>query len=137
MRLRSTAAAGVLLTAAVSLGFSGTAHAADLDCANFATQAEAQAVLVADPSDPNRLDANHNGVACEEYIYGASSATSTTAPAATTSGQVSTRPAGAVAAGDGSSAADSSVLPYVLGGLAFAGAGGAAVAARRSSRSAA
>jgi len=38
---------------------------------------------------------------------------------------------GAVAAGDGSSAADGSALPYVLGGLAFAGAGGAALAARR------
>ena len=137
MRRRSTAAAGFLLTAAVSFGFSGPAHAADLNCADFATQAEAQVVLVADPSDPNQLDANHNGVACENYLYAPSSATSTTASPAPRSGQVSTRPAGAVAAGDGSSAADSSVLPYVLGGLAFAGAGGAAVAARRRSRSAA
>jgi Excalibur calcium-binding domain len=137
MRLRSTAAAGVLLTAALSLGFSGTANAADRDCPDFASQAEAQAAFDAVPGDPERLDANNNGVACEEYGYAAGSPTSTKAPAATTSGQVSTRPAGAVAAGDGSSAADGSVLPYVLGGLAFAGAGGAAVAARRSSRSAA
>ena len=49
--------------------------------------------------------------------------------------QVSAQPAGAVAAGDGSSSTGgSNALPYVLGGLAFAGAGGAAVAARRSSR---
>ena len=137
MRLRSTAAAGVLMTAALSIGFSGTASAADLDCGNFATQAEAQAVLLADPSDPNRLDGNNNGQACEEYGYSGTSApaapTISATTGATTSGstQVTTKPAGAVAAGDGSSSQDGSMLPYVLGGLAFAGAGGAAVAARR------
>jgi len=135
MRLRSTAAAGILITAAVSLGFTGTAGAADLDCKDFATQAEAQANLVANPSDPNGLDANHNGQACEDYAYtGASTSTAGTSTTGTTSGQVSTRPAGAVAAGDGSSSEDGSVLPYVFGGLAFAGAGGAAMAARRNSR---
>ncbi len=35
----------------------------DLDCADFATQAEAQAVLEADPSDPNHLDGEGDGVA--------------------------------------------------------------------------
>lgn len=49
--------------------------------------------------------------------------------------QVSTQPSGAVAAGDGSSSGDQgSALPYVLGGLAFTAAGGAAFAARRNSR---
>ncbi|TFV55474.1 CHRD domain-containing protein [Geodermatophilus sp. DF01-2] len=49
--------------------------------------------------------------------------------------QVSTQPVGAVAAGDGSSSADGgSALPYVLGGLGLTAAGGAAFAARRSSR---
>jgi len=44
-------------------------------------------------------------------------------------------PDGAVAAGDGSSSTDQgSTLPYVLGGLAFTAAGGAAFAARRGSR---
>lgn len=38
----------------------------DLDCANFATQAEAQAVYDQDPSDPNGLDADNDGIACEE-----------------------------------------------------------------------
>jgi hypothetical protein len=37
----------------------------DLDCADFATQAEAQAALDADPSDPNNLDGDADGVACE------------------------------------------------------------------------
>lgn len=38
----------------------------DLDCADFATQAEAQAEFDADPSDPNGLDADSDGIACEE-----------------------------------------------------------------------
>jgi hypothetical protein len=42
----------------------------DLDCANFATQQEAQAELERDPSDPNNLDADGDEVACETYPYG-------------------------------------------------------------------
>lgn len=38
----------------------------DLDCADFATQQEAQAEYDADPSDPNGLDADSDGSACEE-----------------------------------------------------------------------
>jgi len=130
MRLRSTAAVAVL-GAGLSLPLAGTAVAADLDCADFATQAEAQAALVADPGDPNRLDADDDGQACEDHVFG--SVSSTSAPS-----QVTARPVGAVAAGDGSTATEEhSALPYLLGGLAFAGAGGAAVAARRSSRTSA
>lgn len=35
------------------------------NCPNFGSQAEAQAVLRADARDPNRLDADRDGVACE------------------------------------------------------------------------
>ena len=35
------------------------------NCVHFARQADAQAVLRADPSDPNRLDTDRDGVACE------------------------------------------------------------------------
>ena len=42
----------------------------DLDCVDFATQEEAQAVLERDPSDPNRLDADNDGIACEELAGG-------------------------------------------------------------------
>jgi len=35
------------------------------NCSDFANQAQAQAVLRADPSDPNRLDTERDGVACE------------------------------------------------------------------------
>lgn len=41
-----------------------------LDCADFATQQEAQAEYDADPSDPNGLDADSDGVACEENAGG-------------------------------------------------------------------
>lgn len=37
----------------------------DLDCSDFASQAEAQEALNDDPSDPNRLDADSDGEACE------------------------------------------------------------------------
>ncbi len=37
----------------------------DVDCIQFLTQAEAQAAYNADPSDPNGLDADGDGIACE------------------------------------------------------------------------
>ena len=36
----------------------------DLDCEDFSTQEEAQAVLDDDPDDPNNLDPNTDGIAC-------------------------------------------------------------------------
>jgi hypothetical protein len=36
----------------------------DLDCEDFQTQEEAQAVLDEDPADPNNLDPNQDGIAC-------------------------------------------------------------------------
>jgi micrococcal nuclease len=38
----------------------------NLDCASFATHEEAQKVLEQDPSDPNYLDGDGDGVACED-----------------------------------------------------------------------
>ena len=126
MRLRTSAAAAVVF-AAVSVPLTGTALAADVDCADFPTQAQAQAVLVADPSDPNGLDGNRNGTACEDHSFTGAPAPVTTAP------QVATLPAGSVAAGDGSTDA-TDPLPYALAGLALAAAAGCAVAARRTHR---
>ena len=40
----------------------------ELDCSDFGSQEEAQAVLNADPSDANRLDADSDGEACEEQF---------------------------------------------------------------------
>ena len=40
-------------------------HGDAYNCGDFASQAQAQAVLRADPRDPNRLDADNDGIACE------------------------------------------------------------------------
>ena len=121
MRIRKSLAV-LTLAIGVSVPMAGTALAVERDCADFASQADAQAALVADPTDPELLDANHNGIACEDFDYAAG-------------GQVATPPAGGVATGDGSTLdAEAGVLPFVVGGLGLVAAGGAAVAARRSAR---
>ena len=63
--LLATAAMAMLVATPAAL-----AQAGDLDCADFATQEEAQAMLDADPSDPNGLDADGDGVACETLPSG-------------------------------------------------------------------
>ncbi|NIJ14639.1 hypothetical protein FHU38_005040 [Saccharomonospora amisosensis] len=128
MRLRQ-AAAVLVLAAGASLTLAGTATAQDrgLDCPNFPNQAEAQKVYNQDTSDPHRLDADNDGIACERN--GPPSLTSVTTPTTTmpttspptsrptethsatstqftstaAGDQVQKMPSGAVAAGDGSS----------------------------------
>jgi len=59
----------VLLLAALCalavLAVTPPALAQDTDCSDYSTQAQAQAVLEADMSDPNGLDADDDGIACE------------------------------------------------------------------------
>lgn len=43
---------------------------ADLSCEDFEYQQEAQMVYFRDESDPNKLDGNDNGLACEESLPG-------------------------------------------------------------------
>ena len=52
------------------LASSAWAQTSDRDCKDFATQAEAQAVLDADPSDPNGLDRDNDGMACDDFDFG-------------------------------------------------------------------
>jgi hypothetical protein len=63
-------AIGLLATFAVA---AGPAAAADLDCSDFSSQAEAQEYLL--PGDPHRLDADSDGIACESNPCPCSSAT--------------------------------------------------------------
>ena len=49
----------------------------ELDCASFSSREEAQAELESDPSDPNNLDADDDGQACETFDYGSGSAQTT------------------------------------------------------------
>lgn len=60
---------GLLIALALVFGFTTQADAQDLDCDDFGSQAEAQANLEANPNDPNRLDANNNGLACETFDF--------------------------------------------------------------------
>ena len=46
------------------------------DCASFGSRESAQAELERDPSDPNNLDPDGNGRACEDYDYGSSATNS-------------------------------------------------------------
>jgi hypothetical protein len=51
------------------------------DCASFGSQESAQAELERNPDDPNNLDPDQDGQACEDYDYGEDGATNTTASA--------------------------------------------------------
>lgn len=57
------------LATALALGLVGPAayggHSGDKDCGDFATQEEAQAHLEAHQGDPDGLDGDKDGIACE------------------------------------------------------------------------
>ena len=119
MRFRHALTVAVL-TAAGTLPLAGAADAQpDRDCADFTSQAEAQEALDGRVGDPERLDANDDGVACESYFReaAATSAAPSTAPSRTSApeaeeddeakegdeeGQVTVLPQGGVDTGDGS-----------------------------------
>lgn len=110
MRLRTFSAAA-LLAAATAVPLAGTAFAQDRDCADFASQADAQAAL--QPGDPERLDADDDGQACETYEY-APAAASTSDDGGTS--QVTATPVGGVEAGGG----PSDPITQLVVGLIFA-----------------
>ena len=56
------------------------AQADQYDCASFGSQQSAQVELDRDPSDPNNLDSDGNGIACDDYPYGGSVAASSVSP---------------------------------------------------------
>ena len=152
MHIRSLAAA-IVIAAAATLPLAGVAVAVpDRDCSDFATQEEAQAALL--PGDPERLDDNDDGVACESLPHGdpparrsaEPSASRTVKPSASRSaepgnrnrgGQVRTKPKGSVDTGDGSGAPHRAPADAVFTLVGMVGLGTAATvrcAAVRSSR---
>ena len=90
----------------------------DLDCAQL-TYDEAQAVLADDPSDPNHLDGDHDGVACERNPR----------DYRTVCDDYDGYPVGAVATGDSAPVVAPGVAT-ALGGLALAAVAGAGVTRR-------
>lgn len=61
------------------------------DCASFGSQESAQAELDRDPSDPNNLDPDGNGQACDDYPYG-TSGTNSASPTSSTPSNASASP---------------------------------------------
>src|SRR5215212_7121941 len=64
---------------------SAMAQADQYDCASFGSQESAQVQLDSDPSDPNNLDSDGNGIACDIYPYGTSGSAPPDAPSASAS----------------------------------------------------
>jgi MYXO-CTERM domain-containing protein len=140
MRFRHALTVAVL-TAAGTLPLAGAAYAQpDRDCADFASQAEAQEALDSSVGDPERLDANDDGVACESFFREAAARTTaaprTSAPEAEDDdeeeGQVKVMPQGGVDTGDGST--DQPAPATAL--IALAGMGLLAAGVRRPSQDA-
>jgi hypothetical protein len=73
----------------------------ELDCEDFASQAEAQEVLKDDPSDPNNLDADGDGKACEDSSFGGSSSSPSASASASPSAAPSAAPSGGGGGGGG------------------------------------
>ncbi len=67
LRVRAALLTSFLAALALTIGFPETA-AADYNCADFATQEEAQEQLL--PGDPHGLDADSDGIACEDLPSG-------------------------------------------------------------------
>ena len=63
---------------------SAMAQADQYDCASFGSQESAQVELDSDPSDPNNLDSDGNGIACDNYPYGTSGSVAASTPAPST-----------------------------------------------------
>ena len=141
MRFRHALTVAVL-TVAGTLPLAGAAYAQpDRDCADFSSQAEAQEALDGTVGDPERLDANDDGVACESYFReaAATSAAPSTAPSRTSApeadedeeaeegdeeGQVKVLPQGGVDTGDGSTDQPASATALIaLAGMGLVAAG--------------
>jgi hypothetical protein len=118
--------------ASSSSSSSSSSHTSrDRDCADFSSRQEAQDALDADPSDPERLDADDDGLACESFDYGDRRSDHEdehvdTTPAPVVAQAAPQYPVGGVDAGDGSVPADGADgLAYtLLGAAAVAGAVG-------------
>lgn len=128
MRVRTTVASTVLAVA-MTFPMAGIALAHDLDCADFATQPDAQAVYDKDRSDPHRLDRDKDGIACEARPGGrpgTGEAVQNNGGKTNKSPDRGSTPKGSVEAGAGGTASEGSelLLPAsVLGGAALAAAG--------------
>jgi hypothetical protein len=87
------------------------AQADQYDCASFGSQESAQVELDSDPSDPNNLDSDGNGRACDTYPYGTSGSVAASTPAPSTPAPSSAPPGKPLASASPSSNASASPKP--------------------------
>ncbi|MFK5583917.1 excalibur calcium-binding domain-containing protein [Ornithinimicrobium sp. LYQ131] len=135
MRNVRTAAAtgGLFLLGSLFLAAPASAdHGVDYNCDDFASQGAAQAHLDAHPGDPDGLDADDDGIACESLPgQGGGGGASGGGEGG---GQVAVMPEGGVATGVASTSGPENLGLIAAGGLAVAlGAGGLVVARRQNS----
>src|SRR5215210_870634 len=87
------------------------AQADQYDCASFGSQESAQVELDSDPSDPNNLDSDGNGIACDDYPYGTSGSVAASTPAPSTPAPSSAPPVEPSASASPTSNASASPKP--------------------------
>lgn len=130
MTRRRSALAVVVMAGSLTM-LSAPAYADHgLNCPDFDTQAEAQAYLEERPSDPEGLDRDNDGIACETHFGGGSAGgdddqDDDNGNEDENEDGSSTTPSGGVAAGAGGMADSSALLPATgaLLGTALLGAG--------------
>ena len=68
------------------------AQANQRGCSSFRSQVDAQAALERDPSDPNGLDADGNGLACDDNVFSTNTANNLSSSSASPSSTSSSSP---------------------------------------------
>lgn len=99
------------------MGFTVSASAQDINCPGLSFE-EAQAILAQDPNDPNGLDRDNDGVACENNASDGGSQSGDTDDTETTE-LPSTGVGSSLTEADGQSAGLYLGLSMLLGGLAY------------------
>jgi len=123
MRIR-TIAVTIAVAALTALPLAGVAQAqTDRNCPDFATQREAQEALDARTGDPEGLDGDGNGYACESKFGKPQGRDSTPAAGPGDRPQVDDVPRGSVDTGDGSTEGAAFAPVALIGGMAAAGVG--------------
>ena len=131
MRVRTTVVSTVV-AAALCFPMAGVAVAQDVDCSDFDTQAEAQAVYNANRTDPFDLDRDNDNQACERLssgLYEDNTGATPTKGVETGAGGT----ADLVTAADNTTREDSGpLIPLGIVGGAVLATGGLVLARRRS-----
>lgn len=114
-----------MIVSAFAMSGSAVAQSTGIDCEDFFNQSLAQRFLDADPSDPQGLDGDGDGTACEEF-FGTSGSTTTepsaTVPPSTSTSQSTSATTAATSlpqTGSGSAMVNAVHVATIAAGIAF------------------